>query len=199
MSSVTDFVNSNIPDNFWSLDVNAATSAGADPYLLAAIAQHETDYGSLGAGQEGYALGYGYPAPGKGNSMYKGLDNQLFYSGLQVNEWFSGGGGGNTGVLDGSIPITKDSLYQFALTSWKPGASSDPVSTQANAKAWADSVWAIYSGYNKDPALTKDNSVVKKVGDVVSVVSNAGKTAYYATMVILALVGVFFFTRIWSK
>ncbi len=191
MSSSTDKANSSIPDNFWSVDVNAATSAGADPYLLAAIAQHETQFGTLGAGQEGYALGYGYPAPGQGNPMYKGLDNQLFYSGLKVNEFFSGD------------QVTPDSLYQFALTSWKPGASSDPVSSAANAKAWADSVWSIYSGYTRDPALTKDNSLYGQVSSAVSTVksvtSNAGNTAYFATMVILALVGIFFFVRIWAK
>ena len=204
LSSSTDKANSNIPDNFWSVDVNAATSAGADPYLLAAIAQHETQFGTLGAGQEGYALGYGYPAPGQGNPMYKGLDNQLFYAGLQVNEFFSGGGAaGSDSLLASSVPVTPDSLYQFALTSWKPGASADPVSSAANAKAWANSVWSIYSGYTKDSSLTKDNSTIAKVGGVVNTVkavtSNAGSTAYFATMVILALVGIFFFVRIWSK
>lgn len=194
MSSATDKANyvgpANVPDQFWQKDVYEAESVGADPYLLAAIAQHETQFGTLGAGQEGYVLGYGYPAPGKGNPVYKGLDNQLFYSGLKVNEFFAG------------APITEQGLKDFQDQSWK---AADP--------NWYKGVWQIYQGYNPpNKGESIADSIAKGIqgtpwgaaynagASVRKVVDNASSNAaFYATMVIIALVGVFFFTKIWQK
>jgi hypothetical protein len=169
-----------IPTNFWSVDVQKAIDTGADPYLLAAIAQHETAFGTLGAGREGYTLGYGYPAPGQGDPFYQGVDNQLFYAGQQINSYFNGD------------PITYEGLLSFAQNSWKPG---DP-------KAWADSVWNIYQGYQgKDPKLTgtQGKSIAEKVKDVANIPSKiASSAAYFLALVLIIFVGLYSVQKIFS-
>lgn len=66
-----------MPDSDWQLLLQICNQYGVDPLLVAAIGWHETHWGTLGAGTEGYYLGWGVPTTGSPMSQYAGLQNQL--------------------------------------------------------------------------------------------------------------------------
>lgn len=111
-----------IPSDFWTKCQEHGKATGADPELLAAIGRHETDFGTEGAGRQGYALGYGVYGPTNLDTRFQGLDNQLHYAGAQIARYFKG------------RPVTSDLVHGFMNDSWKPG---DP--------HWADGVWYWYN------------------------------------------------------
>ena len=110
-----------VPAWFWQRDVAESKITGADPYLLAAIAQHETQFGTLGVGRQGI-LGYDVIGANGPNAQYAGVDNQLYYAGLMVKKFFKG------------QPITAKNLQTFDATTWR---AADPT--------WAQDVWRSYS------------------------------------------------------
>jgi hypothetical protein len=191
LSTVTDKANyvgpANVPDTFWQADLESVKSTGADPYLMAAIAQHETDFGTLGAGTEGYTLGYGYPGPGQGDPTYLGVTKQLFYAGLQSAGFFKG------------QPVTEQGLKDFQAQSWKAG---DP--------AWYKGVWSIYQGMTGGtPIVPTDGTLghigggpLGAVGTVVDTLSQpnilVGKVVYVGVMAGIVGLGIFFFVKIWK-
>lgn len=59
---------------------------GVDPKLLLAIGGHETHWGSLGAGRQGYTLGYGATDSGT-ISRYAGVKNQYRYAASTLASW----------------------------------------------------------------------------------------------------------------
>jgi len=91
------------------------------PEVLAAIGWHETHWGKLGWGKQGYYLGVGCYSEKEANPYYKGLDRQLDWAARQLGSYL----GQN---------ITLSGLKSFARNVWKPG----------NPDAWAESVYHIY-------------------------------------------------------
>jgi peptidoglycan LD-endopeptidase LytH len=64
-----------VPSNQVALAQQYGRQYGVDPRLLLAIGGHETRWGSLGAGRQGYTLGYGATDTGLLN-QYAGVANQ---------------------------------------------------------------------------------------------------------------------------
>lgn len=90
-------------------------------HLVAAIGYHETRWGQLGAGRDGWILGAGCPGSGCAPA-YRGLDRQLNFACPKLHAYFPDDGFGYVDVLN------------FAAKVWKPG---DPAS-------WAAAVWNRY-------------------------------------------------------
>jgi hypothetical protein len=155
-----------IPADFWVKAVQYSKVTGADPYLLSAIAQHETGFGTLGAGRQGYTLGYGVYSETLQNPLYKGTENQLMFAGRQIESYF------------GSKPVTLQSLTDFMKNSWKPGDQE-----------WAAKVYKYYAGYDKNPELAKNqNALLGTVKDMVKD-SAAGQAVSGAVDSVKALPG----------
>lgn len=112
-----------VPSGDWNLVTSIATAFPQEPYLIAAIGWHETNWGRIGAGPGGWYLGYGYYPGSPVKEKYRGLAAQIRGAHAQISR-------------DLKLPLTQSSLTTFALDSWR---SSAPVS-------WARSVWSIYSG-----------------------------------------------------
>ena len=130
-----------VPESFMEAATNAGNATGVDPLLIAAIGKHETGYGTLGAGREGYSLGYGYPAPGQGNAKYQDAPGEFSNQTLSAAKQIAG--------YLGNKDVTLENLTDFMNNSWKPGD-----------KNWANAVWRDYQQLNKDattvgPAPTK--------------------------------------------
>ena len=98
-----------------------------DPMLIAAIGRHETDWGRLGAGRDGWYLGYGYFPGSTVAEKYRGFDEQIRGACYQLKR-------------DLKKPLTADSLMDFSVNSWKAG----------NPQQWAISVWSIYENLTDD-------------------------------------------------
>lgn len=116
-----------MPDSQWQTAVNYGSIYGVPPEFLAAIAQHETGFGTLGWGrpsQGEYILGYGAYSDTRADSKYSGADNQFRYAARQIGNFF-GGKSYNEGTIQ-----------DFARQSWRPG----------NPDAWASSVNKIFQG-----------------------------------------------------
>lgn len=90
--------------------------------LLAAIGWHETHWGELGAGREGWYLGYGYYPGSTVAEKYRGLVPQLTGAAKQIASYFKG------------RELTEETWLAFSRQSWRAG---DP-------DAWAAGTWRIY-------------------------------------------------------
>lgn len=101
--------------------------------LLAAIGQHETHWGQLGAGKQGWYLGYGYYPGSTVAEQYKGLLPQLQGASSQIANFFR------------NKSLTWENWQDFARQSWRPG---DP-------RAWAESTWTIYQQLREETAQAK--------------------------------------------
>lgn len=199
MADVNYTAPGDVPAEFWKEALKYSKQTGADPYLLAAIGKHETGYGTLGAGRDGFALGYGYYAPGNFNINYMDIpgryDVQLYSAGRQINSFF------------GSKPVTQDSIKAFMEQSWKPGDQN-----------WYKGVWSIYESYNKDPALQNHNpGFIDKIGTVaddspLGAAKKAGETvgnlvsgkyngpiAFFVILVLIGVMGFFSFSKIFTN
>lgn len=66
-----------MPASDWKVVRSVAGQYKIDPYVLVAIGLHETGWGTLGAGRQGFTLGVGVPDSGNLQSQYQGLQNQL--------------------------------------------------------------------------------------------------------------------------
>lgn len=109
-----------------------------NPRLLIAIGIHETGMGNLGAGRQGYYLGYGVPTRGEVQSQYKGLYNQIKYGSQLVEKY-----------VDLENP-TQEQLITLGLKGWRPGyydANNNYVNT---GESWAKSIWSIYNNLIDD-------------------------------------------------
>ncbi|MBC7343853.1 MAG: hypothetical protein H5U03_00170 [Clostridia bacterium] len=116
-----------LPLEEWVIVRNIAGEYAQDPKLVVAIGWHETHWGRLGAGREGWILGYGYFPGSKVKEKYRGLENQLRGACWQMQR-------------DLKKPLTYANLLDFAVNSWRPG----------NPQAWAQSVWSIYQSLVDD-------------------------------------------------
>lgn len=113
--------------NEWVIVRNITSEYNVDPKLIAAIGWHETHWGRLGAGRQGWHLGYGYFPGSTVAEKYRGLENQIRGASYQLKR-------------DLKLPISLQTVTEFAFNSWKPG----------NPAAWAQSVWNIYNSLVDD-------------------------------------------------
>lgn len=113
-----------VPDQFWQAALRIGQETGADVILLSAIAKHETNFGTLGAGRQGYALGYGVYSETNLDPLFKGLEKQLLYAGRQIANYLGYRAIGKT---------TWSDINSFAIDSWRAGDS-----------AWQKGVWSWY-------------------------------------------------------
>ena len=111
----------------WELVKRISNEYNVDPLLIIAIGWHETNWGRLGAGRYGWHLGYGYYPGSKVKEKYQGLENQLRGACWQIGR-------------DLKLPLTHESLTEFAKTSWKPGSP----------ELWANAVWYYYQQLEND-------------------------------------------------
>lgn len=129
-----------IPVTDWSSVQGLASSLSSQPDVLsgltAAIGKHETDWGQLGAGRQGYYLGVGVPSSGAPLQQYSGLQNQLGWAMPRLAAWFRDG------------TVTFDRLVQFARNVWKP---DDP-------ESWARGVYTGYQSVSKTLAQAEPAS-----------------------------------------
>jgi Phage-related minor tail protein. len=124
----------------WEKVVAYASKYGTSPYLLAAIGKHETGWGTLGAGRQGYYLGVGVPDSGKLQSRYRGLDAQL--------EWAAK----VAGILVGTKPTLEaiERMRVQPITGLKPGVyATDP--------DWARKVWRHYLNILQEVGVSEEN------------------------------------------
>lgn len=77
----------NITQNIWDLINRYADEFNVDPYLVAAIGWHETQWGRLGAGRRGYYTGYGVFGGGRYAQGVSGLENQIRETTDKMAKW----------------------------------------------------------------------------------------------------------------
>jgi len=123
-TGVSNVTYSAIPENFWKEATAIGGSYGTDPLLLAAIAKHETTFGTEGAGRDGFALGVGVYDSGNPNSNYQDsagdYTKQLTWAANSLANNFSG-------------PVTEESIKAYQNAS---GYATDP--------DWAKGVYRNY-------------------------------------------------------
>jgi len=154
-----------VPTDFWDAAVNAGNASGVDPTLLAAIAQHETGYGTLGAGRDGFSLGVGVYDAGNPNSNYQdspgSYTKQLQWAANSIANKFSG-----------NVSLESIKAYQKAS-----GYATDP--------NWANGVWDAYQkinnslsspGKGKQTAGQKTDAATSDAMDFLNELANQGKT-----------------------
>lgn len=98
----------------WDLIRETARRENVDPYLIAAIGVHETRWGELGAGRQGFHLGYGFPDSGVGDPRFQGLEAQVRGATWKMGQWgkrpgtvtLEGLQAGNQGLLPTGIYAT---------------------------------------------------------------------------------------------
>ena len=186
MADVTYTKPGEVPYAFWFNAIRAGQEYGVDPYLLAAIGKHETGYGTLGAGRQGYALGYGYgdnTIISKWKDTPGGSINQLRGVAWKIKDQF------------GSNPISLSSLNSFNKNSWK-----------ATDQGWGAGVWSAYQNLNKDGSAignTFKGLLTDPVGTVTDGLSEglakiAGGAAYILMLLVIAGVALFAGAKMFS-
>jgi hypothetical protein len=110
-----------VSEEDWLIVNKFAMHYDLDPYLLVAIGWHETHWGRLGAGRDGYILGVGVLDRKRRLEQFRGLEAQLRWASVKLSRWFDGA-------------INRETLIRFAVQVWRPG----------NPTAWGDSVYRIY-------------------------------------------------------
>lgn len=118
-----------MPESDWRKTQEIARIYNVPPELLAAIGWHETHWGQLGAGRQGWYLGYGYYPGSTVKEQYRGLVPQLQGAARQIAGFFQG------------QELTWENWQRFAEQSWRPG----------NPEAWARSTWSIFQSLQGKP------------------------------------------------
>jgi hypothetical protein len=114
-------------------------SASMDFKFLCAIAMHETEYGTTGAGRPesgSYVLGYGVYSESNRDSTFAGIDRQLYYGGKRYLE----------AMASKSWQINSLADVTYFWQGGDKGAYQWAADTN-----WPNAVWGIYSGYLSSP------------------------------------------------
>ncbi len=105
-----------------------------DPRLLLAIGGHETQWGNLGAGRQGYTLGYGVTDSGI-LSKYRGPENQYRYAAQLLAKW---GVHSLADVLAGkAAPYATDPAWEHGVAGVYKGLGALPDASPASPPAAA--------------------------------------------------------------
>jgi len=112
-----------IPVEDWDTVTSLCAYYDINPYIIAAIGWHETQWGRLGAGRSGFHLGVGVPNDNTMYPQFQGVYNQVNWAAKKIKaELYS--------------PVSWETLWDFSDRIWRPG----------NPKAWAIGVAAVYRG-----------------------------------------------------
>ena len=137
-----------IPEADWQATVAICSRWKVDPYFIAAIGWHETHWGKLGAGVNGWILGYGYFPGSTVKEKYRGLYKQVEGACQQISR-------------DMKLPITLVNVINFAVTSWKSGAP----------RSWAASIFSIWSNLVKGIIPPYTPTEIEDVSDRVEIIT----------------------------
>jgi len=168
-----------VPADFWAAALNASAATGVDPYLIAAIGDHETQWGRNPDSYPGFSMGYGDYGPGANNKVWKYADNPGEYTNqtMAAAKQIAGYLGGQS--------VTEDSLHDFQVNSWKPGDQN-----------WYKGVWSAYVHLNKEATGGDPNYKVEGgTGDTTltpttsTAASIGGGILYIVILIIIAVVG----------
>lgn len=139
-----------VPDNLWQIMIDAAKQYQVDPYLLAAIANHETHFGKdPGAGQKGYIMGYGY------------TDKGPIYGATDTPEH----------QIMGAAQLIHNTIGSSAKYDWNSITKLGQV--YATDPGWATDVWAQYFHYRfglpvpQAQAAGKTNQAIDTAGQTI--------------------------------
>ena len=110
-----------IPASQWSFLVQQAAAHNTYPEVFAAIGKWETDWGTEGAGRQGYILGVGVPNNTTELTQFACLTAQVAWTAPRAGQ-----------VVDRNV--TYAGFLNYARTVQKPG----------NPVAWAQGVWSLY-------------------------------------------------------
>jgi len=105
----------------WNTLLKYCIVNNVNPYLITAIGLHETAWGELGWGKQGYILGVGCYNETNADKTLQGFDVQIAWATQALGKFFG-------------LHPSRQELYEFAGKIWKPG----------NPDAWANSVWNLY-------------------------------------------------------
>lgn len=111
----------------WDLILKYAKQYDTDPALIAAIGQHETRWGELGAGKIGFETGYGYYGPGNYDPAFQGLETQVERTAWKMSQW---------GIKPGGVTLT-------ALKTGNAGGL--PTGIYAADSNWPNAVYTQYT------------------------------------------------------
>lgn len=136
-----------ISETDWQLVTSICQRYNVDPYLIAAIGKHETQWGTAGAGKIGWILGYGYFPGSTVKEKYKGLENQVIGALNQFSKYMQS-------------PLTLQSITDLAVNHWKSSAPG----------SWAKSVYSIYisiaGGYNPPVTDTEIQDLTDRITEL---------------------------------
>lgn len=116
-----------------------AQAYGVDYKLILAIAKHETDMGTKGAGTEeagSYICGYGVYDNGTKDSRYAGIPNQCKYVAKRIYQAI------------GNVPITEEAIEKL-----RTGGNLGPKYIYATDPNWTKGVWQAYQSLPSYPQM----------------------------------------------
>ena len=115
--NIPDFIN--VDD--WRKVVLYSLENKVNPYLIAAIGWHETQWGKLGWGKQGFILGVGCFSETNADYSYQGLDQQLRWASIEIGRFLP-------------FLVNESMLITFAEKVWRPG----------NPKQWGKAVFGYW-------------------------------------------------------
>ena len=132
----------------WDVIFKYAEAYNVDPVLLAAIGAHETKWGELGQGRNGWHTGYGIGQP-----QYHGLENQVKYTAIKMSKW---------GMEPGSVSL--DRLYQGNDGHLPSGIYA----TDENLPygTWPEAVWRYYNSLKTQAVFAGAQTPLVEGGEI---------------------------------
>lgn len=154
--------------------------ASVDYLFLLAIAKHETNMGTTGAGREssgGYILGYGVPSGSAKQPQYAGINKQLYFGAKRYAEALKSRGW--------RINSLEDVKYF-----WQGGDKGSYQWSQDTN--WPNPVWKIYQSYVADPSPFADIPAYSQATSATAAATGTGpddlKAAWLKSAVVTDLI-----------
>ncbi|MDP4240783.1 MAG: hypothetical protein Q8904_15075 [Bacteroidota bacterium] len=186
-----------VPQKFWDAAVNAYQKTGVDPYLISAIGQIETQWGTNKNSYPGFSMGYGDYSPGPSGKIWKYGDTpgeftvQTYSAAKQIGGYM------------GSKPLTQQNLTDFSINSWKAGSNN------ADRVRWANNVWSAYTGLTStkggatvDPSITPSAGPTGSSAAPTTLTSTGGSFGggvfYFLILFFIAGIAIVAFVKIFS-
>jgi len=74
-----------VPEDDWNIVTHICWPYNVNPYFIAAIGWHETNWGRAGAGRQGYHLGVSVYPPHYGLEQFRGVRPQVLWAAKRIN------------------------------------------------------------------------------------------------------------------